>query len=294
VELRDFVALMRRLFGIVTASKSRIPVARRALPWVQYSLSGLALVSLSFLQGFSTTTIAKAAELDNTASFSTTNFLGAWRTQANSNDELIDGLKRFGVLSSNRVESAMRKVDRGYYVGNVPGAYNDEPKPIGFRQTISAPHMHVMALQMLEPFIQPGSKVLDVGSGSGYLTACFAAMVGHGDEGQVVALELVSTLSDFGRDNLERNNPDLKKYVTFIQGDGWRGYSAQGPYDAIHVGAAAESLPQALVDQLKPGGRMIIPIGAREQKLYQIDKRDDGSIVKKPLMDVIYVPLVKN
>jgi protein-L-isoaspartate(D-aspartate) O-methyltransferase len=241
-------------------------------------------VSVAFIAAFSSAS-ARSYSSDSE------NLRGAWRTRAGTNEGLIEGLKRNNVLRSKRVEETLRKVDRGNYAGDTHSAYFDEPVPIGYRQTISAPHMHVMALEKLEEFINEGSKVLDVGSGSGFLTACFGVLVG--ESGKVVGIERLQKVSEFGRDNMERANPELKGRVSFVKGDGWKGYKSEAPFDAIHVGAAAETMPEDLVQQLKNGGRMIIPIGVHEQTLYQVDKAIDGSVSMKPLVDVIYVPLVK-
>jgi len=214
-----------------------------------------------------------------------------------SNTELVQHLKEKGIVKSNRVEEAMLRVDRKNYVRPNSGvnAYSDSPQNIGYGVTISAPHMHGMCLELLSNHLQPGMRALDVGSGSGYLTAAMAHMVGS--EGKVYGLEHQSELIDWSKENINKDSPAfLKSGVLEIRGgDGWKGLPEEAPFDAIHVGAAAAKLPQALVDQLKPGGRMVIPVGEHwDQHLFQVDKKMDGSITRKSITSVRYVPLVQN
>jgi len=203
----------------------------------------------------------------------------------------------------------MLQVDRGKYTRTLDEAYEDHPLSIGRGATISAPHMHVVALQALEQHLRPGVKVLDVGSGSGYLTACFRAMVmqtqeGEGEQerqqleatGKVIGIEVVDDLVVYGRENVKRANPELAERVEIVKADGWKGFPSEAPFHAIHVGAAADETPQELLNQLAPGGRMIIPVGERRrsgQELLMIDKDKDGKLTTSKLFDVIYVPLVK-
>ena len=142
------------------------------------------------------------------------------------------------------------------------------------------------------------ARALDVGVGSGYLAAAMAQMCGL--SGRVIGIDNVPELVKMAKANLA-NSPKLchllegdPPRVMLVQGDGWRGVPGS-QFAAIHVGAAAASVPKALVEQLEPGGRMIIPIGPPErmQVLVAVDKRLDGEIVQTELMSVRYVPLVK-
>lgn len=191
----------------------------------------------------------------------------------------------------------MSRVDRANFLPRelLRNAYEDRPLPIGHGVTMSAPHMHAVALEMLLEKLQPGAAVLDVGVGSGFLAAAFAELVGPA--GSVLGIDRVPALVKMSEANLQRHDASLlaSGRIRFALEDGWVGCSDGGPFDAIHVGAAAASLPSELVAQLKPGGRMIIPIGPEggAQELVQVDKDGGGRVHRRSLMGVRYVPLVE-
>ncbi|MFS8000088.1 putative protein-L-isoaspartate(D-aspartate) O-methyltransferase [Helianthus anomalus] len=164
--------------------------------------------------------------------------------------------------------------------------------PIGFNATISAPHMHATCLQLLENNLQPGMHALDVGSGTGYLTACFALLVGP--QGRAIGVDHIPELVEMSIKNVEKSaaGPLLKDGSLALHvGDGREGWPEFAPYDAIHVGAAAPEIPKPLIDQLKPGGRLVIPVGNTFQELKVVDKNEDGSVKMCTETSVRYVPL---
>ena len=217
----------------------------------------------------------------------------SWRCSGDTNDALVNNMRESGLVKSPAVEAAMRATDRGNYAPH--GPYEDRPQRIGFDVTISAPHMHAHALEQLLPCLVEGATVLDVGCGSGYLCTCIAHMVG--ETGRVVGIDYVKGLTDLSTANISKADGALLESgrVQVVLGDGWQGHAATAPFDCIHVGAAAARVPEALVQQLKPGGRMIIPVGPQggSQHLMRIDKDAGGNTTQHNLMGVRYVPLVE-
>ncbi|KAI0754382.1 Pcmt1-prov protein [Daedaleopsis nitida] len=225
----------------------------------------------------------------------------AWRCTGATNAELINNMAKAEIITSDRVRAAMVKVDRACFVRRPSSAYEDSPQPIGYGATISAPHMHAHAAENLLPFLHPGARVLDVGSGSGYLSAVLYELVrsdsqGPGAEstGKVVGIEHVSELVDWSIHNLRKDglgNAIDEGKIKVVAGDGRKGLPEDGPFDAIHVGAAAPTMPAALVEQLASPGRMFIPVGTHVQQIFQVDKDANGDVTETPLLDVMYVPL---
>lgn len=223
----------------------------------------------------------------------------AGRSRCTSNVSLLKALKNANIINDDRIFNAMARVDRGNYCKNDP--YTDSPQSIGYAVSISAPHMHAYALEYLNDKLLPGCKALDVGSGSGYLTAVMGYLVSSENtsiqpNGKVIGIDHIPELVETSISNINKGNSDLlsNNIVTLITGDGRQGYPKEAPYDAIHVGAASDSIPTALINQLKPGGKLVVPVGTQNsnQSLKLYTKNDDGNgYTSKSLMDVIYVPL---
>ncbi|KAI0466788.1 protein-L-isoaspartate O-methyltransferase-domain-containing protein [Xylaria cf. heliscus] len=262
----------------------------------------------------------------------------AWRSSASSNKGLVEKLVSNRMITSDAVRLAFLSVDRAHYA---PGSsYEDSPQRIGHRATISAPHMHANAAESLLPYLQPQPsqspsrprprRVLDIGSGSGYLTHVLAEIAG--EDSIVVGVEHIEALRALGEANMSKS-PEGRALlasgrVRFRVGDGRKGWvepetlasasgagnaaredagpsedkvggvadeaEAQG-WDAIHVGAAAVELHGELVAQLRRPGRMFIPVEDQarrgEQYIWVVDKDERGNIEKKRLFGVRYVPL---
>ncbi|MFQ6055849.1 MAG: protein-L-isoaspartate O-methyltransferase [Methanosarcinales archaeon] len=197
--------------------------------------------------------------------------------------KLVHKLKRHNI--SKPVLDAMLKVPRHCFVPEaiVKYAYDDRPLPIGHNQTISAPHMVAIMCDLLD--LKEGHKVLEIGAGSGYHAAVMAELVRK--NGQVYAVERIEALVKYARENLAKAG---YSNVTIIFNDKTLGYPEEAPYDRISVACAASEIPRPLIDQLKKGGKMIIPIGTYLQDLYLIIKHNGLEEQKKG--GVIFVPLI--
>lgn len=181
----------------------------------------------------------------------------AWRSHGTSNATLIQHLTANALITTPRVASAMTSIDRAHFSPSAP--YRDSPQSLGHGATISAPHMHANAAESLLPYLNPGARVLDIGSGSGYLTCVLAALVQPG--GSVVGVEHIEALREMGERNAGKGELGSQWVgdgtVRFVRGDGRLGWAEGAPYDAIHVGAAAGGIAgvEGLVGQLKRPGR---------------------------------------
>jgi len=186
---------------------------------------------------------------------------------------------------SDAVLEVVGRVERHRFVpqGQARYAYENRPLPIGHGQTISQPYIVALMTDLLEP--DDDDVVLEVGTGSGYQAAVLAGLVDR-----VYSIEIIEALATSARERLQRLGYDN---VTTRLGDGYYGWEEHAPFDSIIVTAAASHVPPPLIEQLKPGGKMVIPVGGRfmTQLLLLLEKGDDGEIVTRQIGAVRFVPL---
>ncbi len=185
-----------------------------------------------------------------------------------------------------RVLDAMRAVPRHFFVpvGLIDEAYGDYPLPIGHGQTISQPYIVALMTELLR--LQPGQKVLEIGTGSGYQAAILAHITTN-----VFTIEIVKALADEARERLAQFAIPAGRVIC---GDGYLGLPDEAPFDGIMVTAAPDHVPKPLLDQLRPGGgRLVIPVGETfgHQELKVIEKREDGTLSESNIIPVRFVPL---
>lgn len=209
---------------------------------------------------------------------------GIGMTSQRTRERLIQRLYEEG-LSNAHVLETIRRTPRHLFVDEALAhrAYEDTALPIGNNQTISQPYM-VARMSELLLAAGPLDKVLEIGTGSGYQTAILAQLVER-----VFSVERIQSLQDKAKERLAQLN---LRNVVFRWGDGWEGWNALGPYNGIIVTAAAANVPQALLDQLAPGGRLVIPVGAGDVQELLLIVREEQGFSRHVLDAVRFVPLL--
>lgn len=206
-------------------------------------------------------------------------------TQQRDRERLVSRSIEPAGVKDPAVLAAMRKVPRHLYVPPAlqAEAYADHPLPIGHEQTISQPSLVAFMTELLQ--VDRQSRVLEIGTGSGYQAAILGELVQ-----EVCTIEIVRPLGEAAARLLQRLG---YANVHVRVGDGYLGWPERAPFDAIIVTCAPERVPQPLIDQLKPGGRMCIPVGPTRgtQELYLMIKRPDGSLEQKSVLPVRFVPM---
>ena len=211
------------------------------------------------------------------------------------NDPNFDRLRKLMIknqlqsrgIRDDAVLEVMRSVERHNFVPENyrDRAYSDGPLPIGHGQTISQPYIVAFMTEQLQ--VSSQHKVLEIGTGSGYQAAILGELAKH-----VFTIEIIPELAEGAKNIL---NHLSYKNITVRAGDGYKGWPEESPFERIMVTAAPTEIPQTLIDQLAPGGRMILPVGAQFLVLYLwvIEKDDQGTVTKEKILPVRFVPMVK-
>jgi len=215
---------------------------------------------------------------------------------AESRRQAVEELRMQGILRDPNIVRAMSKVPREEFLplDMRPYAYVDSPLPIGFGQTTSALHMTALFCEYGE--MRSGQNVMEVGGGCGYMSCVYAEVVASSEKpketwGHVWSAEIIPELAEFGKKNVERAG--YADRVTFLQADASEGLEGERSFDIVIVTSAAPEVPSGLVEQLKTGGILLIPVGGAHfyQQLLRIRKRMDRSISRENLGGVAFVPM---
>ena len=198
--------------------------------------------------------------------------------------EMVEAQLRSRDIVDARVLAAMGRVPRHRFVGagEAAHAYEDRPLPIGEGQTISQPYIVALMTQLAE--VEPGDRVLDVGTGSGYQAAVLAEV-----GARVWSVEIVPELAAEAKGRLR--DAGYAAAVEVRAGDGYRGWPEHAPFAAVIVAAAAPRVPEPLFEQLAPGGKLVLPVGEGVQELLVITKQPDGTTTRQTVAPVMFVPM---
>lgn len=202
---------------------------------------------------------------------------------------LIDSLIEEGWLKTPKIIKAFQEIKRADFMPEDMKnlAELNEALPIGYSQTISQPLTVAFMIENLRP--EPGQKILDVGSGSGWTTALLSQIVGK--EGKIIAIEIVPELKEFGEKNVAKYNFIKKGIAEFICADGSKGYKKEAPFDRVLASAAVQDeIPQAWKEQLKVGGRIVCPVGS---SIWVLEKKSEKEFEETEHPGFAFVPLIE-
>lgn len=211
------------------------------------------------------------------------------RTQERQQErkQMVGEIRRYYNLNTPKILEAMQNVPRHWFVPaeQQANAYLDSPLPIGYDQTISQPFIVAYMTSVLA--LDPNSRVLEIGTGSGYQAAVLNEFTPH-----VFSIEIVKPLGERAIEVFKKHEYDT---IQVRIGDGYKGWPEHAPFDAIIVTCAPDKIPRPLLEQLKPGGKMIIPVGEQRngQQLILVKKDLKGKISKRSVMPVRFVPLIR-
>ncbi len=191
-------------------------------------------------------------------------------------------------VSDKAVLDAMREVPRHRFIpaSGQGRAYNDHPVPIGQGQTISQPYIVALMTELLE--VEPGDKILEIGTGSGYQAAVLAEIL-QGTGGRVYTIEIFEKLGQRAAAVLEELG---YKNVRVRIGDGFKGWPEEAPFDGIIVTASPSEVPTPLKEQLAEGARLVIPVGSRTNQMLKVYVKEGGKLVERDALAVRFVPLI--
>ncbi len=205
-----------------------------------------------------------------------------WQEKAN---KMVNEQIAIRGVTDPEVLAVLQKTPRHRFVPDKVSkyAYNDHPLPIGEGQTISQPYIVAFMTEMLD--IDSNHKVLEIGTGSGYQAAVLSPLVNH-----VYTIEIIKSLANSADSTIKKLG---YKNITVRWGDGYKGWPKEAPFDRIIGTAAPSEIPLALIEQLKPGGKMVLPVGTRWQEIVVVTKNASGEISKKNVLPVRFVPMVR-
>lgn len=205
---------------------------------------------------------------------------------------MLKDLISAGYLKTPRIIEAFQRIDRKDFTLDEykDEAYINAPLPIGYGQTISQPLTVAFMLELLQP--EPGNKILDIGSGSGWQTALLADIVGPpAGGGKIFAVDIIPELTEFGRKNVSKYNFIKKGIVNFLNFNAVKGLPEEAPFDRIIAAASGEEIPPAWKEQLKAGGRLVVPV---KNAIYLLIKKEDGTFEEQSYSGFAFVPFVDN